>query len=1165
MIAGLVRRAPIVWLVTVCVFLFGLGTYVSLPREASPDVEIPVVMVTTPYIGVSPEDIESLVTNPLEDELAGVKDLKKMSSTSAEGISLITLEFEPEVVIDDALQKVRDRVSRGRSDLPEDVEETSVAEVSFSDFPIVIVTIAGPIDEEDLKKLGERLRDDAKEISGVLDAKLTGGRTRELQVQVDPVRLNHFGLSLGDVMGAIRDENVNVPGGDVDAGEASVLLRVPGEFESPEEIEGVAIKRKGDRPVFVRDVGRVVDAFEDRETYARMNGQPAVSLAVSKRSGANILEVAEAVKALAAEHQEKWPEGVTFRTLGDQSEMISSMVSDLENGIVTALLLVVGVLVIFMGVRSSLFVAVSIPLSMLLAMIVVAAFDMTLNMIVLFSLILALGMLVDNAIVLVENIYRHAEMGKPRRQAAIDGTKEIAVAVAASTATTVAAFAPLVFWTGVMGQFMGYMPKTVIIVLIASLVIAVGILPVATAQFMPKSFAKKAKPEKKAEYGAAMGLYRRLLAFAIRHRYIAAFAGALSLVGTVFIYADNNYGTEFFPETDPNRATISVRAPDGTGLEATDAIVRQIEAVLAGEENVDVFVAETGISGGGDPMTAAQPAANFARITVDFLSDEASATAGEKVRIESTTATVDRIRQKVMSIPGAEISVEKERMGPPVGSPIAVEVSGDDFHEVGELAASVRRQLAEIPGATDLTDNYRVGRPEMRLRIDRGAAKRVGTSTSSVANTVRTAVAGTKASAFRDGDDEYDITVMIDPRFRDDLQSVLGLRIPGRLDTSPDTFPVPISTVASFELAGGNGSIYHIDQDLVVTIEGDIAEGHPETDVRAGVMAKIDEIETKPGFGLRLGGAQDEQKEAEEFLGRAFLIAIFLIAVVLVSQFNSFALPMIILASVVLSLVGVLWGLMITKTPFGVIMTGLGVISLAGVVVNNAIVLLDYVQQLKETGISTVEALIEAGSARFRPVMLTAATTVLGLVPMALGISIDFRNMRILEGTQSAQWWGAMAVAVIFGLAFATVLTLVLVPTMYSILDDLLHGRELLRAKFGGKSAAAASVGMTKAASAAAARAEVEPSVSPDTKVAKAATTVVPEAAGTPARGAPTETSTSTVVPESADPVATSGKTVVPASSTPTEPVEASAAKPSKTMPMGSVEASSDPEPNPAE
>nr|MCH9681447.1 efflux RND transporter permease subunit [Deltaproteobacteria bacterium] len=792
MIAGLVRRGATVLLVAACIVIFGLQTYAELPREASPDVEIPVVMVTTPYVGVSPEDIESLVTNPIEDELSGIKDLKKLSSTSAEGISLVSLEFEPEVVIEDAIQRVRDRVSRARPDLPEDVEETTIAEVSFSDFPIIIVTVAGPIDQQHLKDLGEALQDDLSELSGVLDAKVTGGRTREIQIQVDPVRLNHYKLGLTDVIAAIGEENVNVPGGNVTAGNASVLLRVPGEFSSPREIEHVAIKRRGDRPVFIRDVAQVVDGFAERESYARMNGQPAVSIAVSKRSGANILEVAEAVKAITAEHAERWPEGVTFRTLGDQSEMIANMVSDLENGIVTALLLVLGVLVFFMGVRNSLFVALSIPLSMLLAMTIVQAFSMTLNMIVLFSLILALGMLVDNAIVLVENIYRHLEMGKSAREAAIDGTREIAVAVAASTATTVAAFAPLVFWTGVMGQFMGYMPKTVIIVLVCSLVVAVGILPVATATMMKRS--PRAPAPGTQTPGGAMRLYQRMLRWSIRHRYVSAALGLASLVVTIAIYSQANHGTEFFPETEPNRATIDVRAPDGTDIDATDAIVREIEAVLAAEVNVDVFVAETGISGGGDPMTAARPAPNLARITVDFLPDEGGAQPGEALRVEPTSATVDRIRQAVSRIPGAEIAVEKERMGPPVGAPIAVEVSGDDFHEVGALAAQIRRDLAGIDGATDLSDNYRVGRPELRLRIDRGAAKRVGTNTQAVASTVRTAVAGTKASSLRDRDDEYDIVVQLDARYRDDLQQILSLRMPGREDTSPDTFPVPLST-----------------------------------------------------------------------------------------------------------------------------------------------------------------------------------------------------------------------------------------------------------------------------------------------------------------------------------------------------------------------------------
>jgi len=440
---------------------------------------------------------------------------------------------------------------------------------------------------------------------------------------------------------------------------------------------------------------------------------------------------------------------------------------------------------------------------------------------------------------------------------------------------------------------------------------------------------------------------------------------------------------------------------------------------------------------GQDPTQAAQSAANSARITLDFLPDAASAAPGDKLRVEPTTRTIERIRGAFERIPGAEISIEKERMGPPVGTPIAVEVSGDDYYELGAYAAKVRRRLGEIEGTAKLKDNFRVGRPEMRLRIDRGAAKRVGASTQVVATTLRTAVAGTKASTMRDGDDEYDIVVALAPKYREDMQAILALRIPGREDISPDTFAVPMSSVASYEVGGGSGSIRHIDQDLVVTVEGQIAEGFNENAVRGAVIAWLAEAEHPRGLSARLGGANDEQRAAQEFLGRAFLIAIFLIAIVLVTQFNRFDLPLIILASVVLSLVGVLWGLVLTGTPFGVMMTGLGVISLAGVVVNNAIVLLDYVERLRAKGTSMHESLVRAGVTRFRPVVLTALTTILGLMPMALGISIDFRNLRVIIGSQSTTWWGPMAIAVIFGLAFATVLTLVMVPTMYSIIEDI--------------------------------------------------------------------------------------------------------------------------------
>jgi multidrug efflux pump len=1035
MFRAILGKSATVFLLTVCIIVFGTTSYLSLPRESSPDVKVPVVLVTTPYLGVAPEDIESIVTVPMENELAGLKDLKKMLSTSAEGASIVFLEFEPEIVIEDALQRVRDRVNRVRPKLPADVEESEIREISFSDIPVLLVTIAGSVDETELQKLGEALEDEAKRLPGVLDTTLTGGLERRIFVQVDPNRLNHYSLSLDDITGAIANENVNVPGGDVTAGGAEFLLRVPGEFKDPREIENVAIGRKGDRPVFVRDVGRVVDGFAKRETYSRMDGVAAVTLGVTKRSGANILHIADGVKALAAAHATKWPEGVSHRVLADQSQQIRDMVSDLENNVISAFILVVAVVLIFMGARNSAFVGLSIPLSMLTSFVFISIFGMTLNMIVLFSLVLALGMLVDNGIVLVENIYRHMEEGSDPWTASIEGAAEVGGAVAASTATTVAAFLPMVFWTGIMGQFMGYLPKTVIIVLTASLGVAVVILPVFTARWLkPRARARRLDDEE--SLGPYMRAYRSFLERTIRRRYLALTAGFLVLIGTFAAYGVLNHGTEFFPETEPNRATIAVRGPDGMSLEATDAIVRQVEHILTAEPNVDVYVAESGVSGTGDPMEVSSGAHNMGRITVDFLKSANQAEPGERARVEPTTKTIERLRAKVAEIPGARITVEKERMGPPVGSPIAVEVHGTDFHGVGAVAARVRRDLAAIPGATDLTDDYRVGRPEVKLRIDRGAAKLVGASTQRIAQTVRGAVAGTKATLLRDGDDEHDIMVELDPRFRSDLQQVLDLRIPGSKPTSPDTFPVPLSAVASYELSGGSGAIRHIDQNLVVTINGDIEEGHQENTVRARVIEYIEKTDIE-GYHLRLGGANDEQVKAQEFLGRAFLIAVFLILFVLVMQFDRFDLPLIILGSVVMSLVGVLWGLVLTGTPFGIMMTGIGVISLAGVVVNNAIVLLTYVEQLRARGNDVLEALLRAGTARVRPVLLTAITTILGLMPMATGISFDFTRGRWILGGQSADWWGPMAIAVIFGLAVSTVLTLVMVPTVYAVFEDL--------------------------------------------------------------------------------------------------------------------------------
>ena len=510
-------------------------------------------------------------------------------------------------------------------------------------------------------------------------------------------------------------------------------------------------------------------------------------------------------------------------------------------------------------------------------------------------------------------------MGKTPFEASVIGCKEIALPVAASTLTTVGAFAPLLAWTGIMGQFMIYLPITVVTVLLSSLLVAIVMLPVLTALGMKSQPITREKTLD--EYGFVVQAYRRTLVWSMRHRWLVSLSMFGMLIGTFMAYGALNHGTEFFPDVEPDRATVTVRAADGTDLEETDRIVRQIEEVILEESQVKTYVAETGVVAGD---FATSNSSNEARITLNFYPHASKARPGEEIRKEDTREVLTRLREGVKHIVGADIKVEKEREGPPVGKPISIEVSSKSYSDAGEFAAKARRVIAGIPGATGIEDNYRVGRPELRFRVDRGAAKRVGASTAEVASAVRAAVSGTKASAFRDGEDEYDIMVELAPAYRDDLQSVLALRVPGREDMELGTFSVPISSVASYELAGGSGSINHKAQMPVVTIGGDVAEGFNQNDVQKAVMAAIDKMEKPPGLRARLGGANDEQAASQAFMANAFMIALFLIAIVLVAQFNHFLWPLLVLSSVVLSLVGVLWGLVITGTAFGIIMTGSG-------------------------------------------------------------------------------------------------------------------------------------------------------------------------------------------------------------------------------------------------
>lgn len=1028
----------------------GLLSFYGMPREMFPDIEIPVVVVSVPYPGASPTDVEQLILTPLETELKGVKNIDKLKGTAYEGAAVVSLEFVPEANIDEALQAVRDGVSRVRPDLPSDILDPTVKEVSFSDFPILIVNVSGPYALDRLEAFAKRLEDEIVGVPGVLSADVSGGIEQEVRVEVDPERAAASGIALSDIVNAIRSENVNLPGGVLEAATTSWLLRTPADLRTEAQLASITVKAKNGKPIQLADVATVSPGYEKRATYARINGRTAVSLNITKRSGSNIIEVVDGVKAIVDRLKFEAPSGTEIKLLQDQSVSIRQMIDDLVNNIITGLLLVIAVLFFFMGARNATLVSLAVPLSMLMTFIVLDVMGVTLNMVTLFSLILAMGMLVDNAIVIIENIYRHlgerigpaddaSVFRRMRVVAAYTGTAEVAWPVIASTATTVAAFAPLLFWPGIMGKFMGYLPLVVIITLTSSLVIGLVINPVTAAVFMARPSAIGAPsatdPRWEDAYrGPLSRIYGAVLRFAISyHRkgligplltMVIAFA---ALVGSLFAYGASGNGVEFFPETTPERATIAVTAPGGTSLGGSDRIVRQIEAVLAGEKNVLDFVATPGAAAFSGRMGGGAANTHVSGVSIDFQK--------EANRVESTLTTIDTMRAAFDNVAGARIEVNREKMGPPSGSPIQVEIIGPSYDTLGALSTQVMTILREMrnDGVADPKTDYVTGRPEVSVIVDRQAAREVGASTSLVASTIRNAFNGTEATVIRDGRDERDIIVRYKGGRRETAADLKSVRVPGK-----DGVLVPLDALAKVVRSSGAGTIRHLETRRVVTLAADIASGANANKLREALAKRLDnELHLPVGTSWHYGGENAEQQKASEFLGRALLIGLFGILLILVAQFNSILKPVIIMSSVVLSLVGVFTGLVITGKPFGVVMTGLGVISLAGVVVNNAIVLIDFIESLRTAGLPAHEAVLRAGLVRLRPVLLTALTTVLGLIPMAIGLNIDFINMKIATAGGSGEFWGGMAIAVSFGLTFATVLTLVAVPALYLLLDRI--------------------------------------------------------------------------------------------------------------------------------
>ena len=1084
------RTSSVVLLILITIM--GLTSYRVIPKESFPEIEIPMIVVNTLYPGVSPSDIETLVTRPLEEELSTISEIKELSSQSVEGYSSITAEFETTANLEEALQQVREKVDLAKPELPQEAEEPGIFEISFSEFPIMQVNLAGDFDLVYLKELAEDLQDELESVPQILRVDVRGGLEREVKVDVHLSRLQFYNVALQDVIDAIAAENVNIPGGSIDVGNQRFLVRVDGEFDDPELIEDLVITADDAGPIYVRDLADVEFGFSERESYARLDGSPVVTLDIVKRSGENIIETADRVRAVIDEMTPLFPATMTVKVTGDMSRDIFSMVSSLENNIISGLILIVSVLLFFLGLRTSLFVAISIPSSMFLSFGVLRLLGVSMNMVVLFSLILALGMLVDNAIVVVENIYRYVERGWDRRLAAKKATGEVAGPVIAATLTTLAAFAPLLFWPGISGEFMGYLPTTLIVTLSSSLFVALVIVPTLCSMFIlregeePPPITRAARltligvsagvilgfalanPLTAALLLVTAGLLWALYHFAIKraatafqhwwleraivfyetqltralnHPVLVLAGCAAMLVVTVVLFGRFNAGVEYFPEAIPPRQImIDVDAPTGTRADFTDRLVRRIEDKLPAYEGValdgESVVATVGGGGGGGPMGGGPGGPEAGLVTISMVEFQDQRT--------DAFQTLALLQETIGSdLAGADISVDKAEEGPATGPPVNVELVGSDPELLNVLADEMIATLQADPvyaKLVRLNSNLDDARPELGVRVDREKAALYGLSTLRVGQAIRGAIQGIEAAKYRTGNDEYDIIVRLAEEDRDELSTLAELTVLSEGD------PIPLLSVASWEVGEGAGSIQRLDMDRSVTVSSEVRAGFNSNAVLGEVqLALADFAEAlPPGYQIRYTGENEEQAEAQAFLTTAFLMALFLIGFILISQFNSLVKPFIILTSVLMSTVGVLLGLMVFRMPFGIIMTGVGIISLAGIVVNNAIVLIDYIDVLRgRDGVNRRDALVLGGMTRFRPVVLTAVTTALGLVPLAIGLNFDFFGLYgsltpdLYWGGDQAAWWGPMAIAVIAGIIFATFLTLIVVPVMYQVVDDI--------------------------------------------------------------------------------------------------------------------------------
>ncbi len=1023
MIKLAVNKRTAIFTMALLIITMGLTSYMSLPRESTPEIKQPYVFVTTVYPGVGAKDVETLVTRPIEQEIDGLEGIKEISSSTQQSVSLIIVEFTSDVEVETALRRVKDRVDLAESELPDDVEDPLVKEFSSSTWPILVIALSNPNGLEYIENNAEDLQEQVERVSGVLEAEISGLREREIRVELDPAKLNSYGLAMQDVQQAIQSANLALPGGILRTPGKNYTITINSEVENPTQFGEILIE---DGPVSVplRILGDVSFTHEEQQTYSRFNGKPAITLSVSKRTGANVITTTEKVKKAVEEMKPQFAEGTTVDYGYEDAFYIKQIVSDLENNMITGFLLVLAVTIFFLGRINALFVALAIPFSMLLSFLTLDILGITLNMVVLFSLILALGMLVDNGIVIVENIFRHASMGKNRVQAAIDGSKEVAMPITASTITTCLAFLPIIFMPGVMGDFMSFVPKTVIIVLVSSLFVAVTINPTFCSKFLKINKEQQRKiTEGSGKFAGLQRWYTHNIHRGLHHAWLVVAVSFVVVFIGIALYATVGKEPIFFPSPDPSDAIVNVSMPQGTPVAKTDSVVRALERIVTDvPASIDEYEAVSGKSGGQMfSGSGTESHKGYIRITYKpYLERD----------IKGKVA-IDSLKNRLSDFTGGDVKVKAQEMGPPSGHDISLEVIGKDYAVMGNIADTLLTILNTYPHFDLVDTDYESAMPELRVVVDRNRAQYYGLSMYAIAAKVRNAIHGQIVGSFRQGEDEYDIVSEFKSSSSNSIPELKGLRIKARGGVQ-----VPLKDLASVKRVSSVGIIKRRNVERAVGVWADFDQDFQQKrEIKEEITSKVNRISLPQGYRIRAGAGAEMRNEANQYIVKAFIIALFLIAIVLVAQFNSVFQPVIIMTSVFLSLGGVFWGFALTGMEFVMIMSGIGCVALAGVAVNNCIVLIDYTNLLIKDGMSWFDAIIEAGKTRLRPVLLTAITTVLGLLPMALGVSLDLHpgSIGIQVGSESSEFWRPFAWTMIFGLTFATVMTLVIVPCMLSI------------------------------------------------------------------------------------------------------------------------------------